>query len=428
MNQPRLFGARNHAGADSGLFRDGFQELAAVLRLARCARGDGDGLVDAVRVGEASELRHHLQGGVYSLRRQCAAVESAGAKPHHFFLSIDDFERQIGADAHDDHVQGVGADIDGGEAHGVFYYNGRERSPINTMSARARRSDLLRKRLEQFTRLLHELGEGDVRALHRTRVASRRLREILPVLQLKTDISSRLSRRLKHVTEELGRVRELDVLQGLVAEMRDSGRYDAQALRRVSVALGTEQSQARGKLEERLPIGELHRIGRKLEKVGDDLRRRKPSKGWRWAVDARVTRRADTLVHTLDDAGAIYLQERLHDVRIALKKFRYALEISSEASGVRLGSEARTLKKAQDILGRLHDLQVLIDRVRQIQPVVALPDLTTWKKMDGLVNALENDCRRLHAKFVHRQGQVRAICERVARADAGGSVKRAVAS
>jgi len=297
------------------------------------------------------------------------------------------------------------------------------------MSATRRRSDLLQKRLEQFTGLLHELGEGDVRALHRTRVASRRLREILPVLQLKADVSSRLGRRLKRVTEELGRVRELDVLQRVVGELRDTGRYDAQALRRVGLALGAEQAEARDKLDQRLPMSELERIGRKLEKVGADLKGRKPSKGWRWAVEARVTRRAELLVRALDAAGSIYLQERLHDVRIALKKFRYALEISGEASGTKLASDVKTLKKTQDILGRLHDLQVLIDRVRQIQPAVTLPDLTTWRKMDGLVTALENDCRRLHAKFVHRQGQVRAVCERVARADASKPAgKRAVAS
>ena len=44
--------------------------------------------------------------------------------------------------------------------------------------------ELLHKRLERFTRMLQALGEGDVRALHRARVASRRLREMLPVLQL----------------------------------------------------------------------------------------------------------------------------------------------------------------------------------------------------------------------------------------------------
>jgi CHAD domain-containing protein len=295
------------------------------------------------------------------------------------------------------------------------------------MSASRRRSDLLQKRLEQFTKLLHELGEGDVRAIHRTRVASRRLREILPVLQLKADVSTRLARRLKRVTEELGRVRELDVLQSLVGELRELGRYDAQALRRVSSALAAEQSQAHARLGERLPVNELRRLARKLEKVGDDLRGRKPSKGWRWAVDARLIRRAETVVRTLDAAGSIYLQERLHDVRIALKKFRYALEISGEASGVTLSAEIRTLKRTQDVLGRLHDRQVLIDRVRQIQPAVALPDLTTWRKMDALVVALENDCRRIHAKFVHRQGRVRAICDRVTRPN-GVASTRAVAS
>ena len=283
---------------------------------------------------------------------------------------------------------------------------------------------MLHKRLEQFTKLLRELGEGDVRALHRTRVASRRLREIIPVLQLKADVSNRLTRRLKHVTEELGRVRELDVLLGLVASLRKSERYDGQALRRIAMALAAEQSEARTRMDERLPIGELHRLVRKLEKIGEGLRERKPSKGWRWAVDARVARRAEALTHALDSAGPIYLQERLHDVRIALKKLRYALEVSGEASGVKPMADIRTLKRAQDILGRLHDLQVLIDRVRQIQPAVSLPDLTTWRKMDGLLAALENDCRRVHAKFVHRQSEVRAICERVTRSGGAAPVKR----
>src|SRR2546430_8912482 len=51
-----------------------------------------------------------------------------------------------------------------------------------------------------------------------------------------------------------------------------------------------------------------------------------------WAIDARVNRRAASVLGALDTAGSIYLQERLHDVRIALKKFRYALEISFERS------------------------------------------------------------------------------------------------
>ena len=102
------------------------QKVRAVFGLARGARGDGDDLVHAVRIGEPLELRHHLQRGVRGFGRERAAVEPAGAEPHHFLLAIDDFEREIGPHPHDDHVQRIGADIDGGYTHRSFiYYNGR---------------------------------------------------------------------------------------------------------------------------------------------------------------------------------------------------------------------------------------------------------------------------------------------------------------
>jgi len=266
--------------------------------------------------------------------------------------------------------------------------------------------------------MLHALGEGDVRALHRTRVASRRLREILPVLQLEPELADRLGKRLKKVTIQLGVVRELDVLANLVAELRDQDRFDPQVLRRIASAIDDERIEARDHLYAKLPTRELERIAKKLEKVGGDLRDSKPSRGWQYAVDARVSRRAATLSKALDAAGAMYLPERLHDVRIALKKLRYAVEIAGDAAGVRSLAEVKALKREQDVLGRLHDLQVLIDRVRQLQPALAAPDVTLWRKIDALIAALEDECRRLHAKFVHQQAPIRAICERAVRAAA----------
>jgi len=297
------------------------------------------------------------------------------------------------------------------------------------MSASRRRYNLFEKRLEQFTRMLHALGDGDVRALHRTRVASRRLREILPVLQLKPDLAARLGRRLKKVTTRLGAVRELDVLARLVDELQTSGRYDPQVLRRVAAGIGSDRAQARDRLYARLPTREFERIGRKLQKLGGDLSERKPSRGWQWAVDARVSRRADTVVKALDATGSLYLPERLHAARIALKKFRYALEVAGEAAGARKSPDVMTLKRHQDTLGRLHDVQVLIDRVREMQPAIAMPDVTMWRKIDALTSALEDDCRRLHAKFVRQQSSIRAICDRVRRAmDVEPPARRAQAS
>ena len=93
------------------------QELAAVLGLARRAGGDGDDLVDPVRFGQTPEFRQHLERRVHRLRRERPAVEAAGAEPDHLLFAVDDLERQVRADLHHDHVDGVGADVDGGYAH-----------------------------------------------------------------------------------------------------------------------------------------------------------------------------------------------------------------------------------------------------------------------------------------------------------------------
>src|SRR6478609_8405375 len=96
-------------------------------------------------------------------------------------------------------------------------YNGADRpAAFYIMPSSPPRDVLLRKRLEQFTRMLQGLEKGDSSALHRTRVATRRLRELLPVLQLDPEAAHKLIRRLRKVTQRLGSVRELDVLMQIV--------------------------------------------------------------------------------------------------------------------------------------------------------------------------------------------------------------------
>src|SRR6478735_10737013 len=149
------------------------------------------------------------------------------------------------------------------------------------MPASTRRYDLLHKRLERFTQMLQGLDEGDVRALHQTRVASRRLREILPVLQVEPDVASRLGRRLRKVTQRLGGVRELDVLSLLIEELAASGRYDQPAMRKVAAFVAEERKRARGRLLEKLPVDELHRIADKIGRIASDLKTSKnTSRDW----------------------------------------------------------------------------------------------------------------------------------------------------
>jgi CHAD domain-containing protein len=274
--------------------------------------------------------------------------------------------------------------------------------------------------------MLQGLDEGDVRALHQTRVASRRLREILPVLQVEPDVASRLGRRLRKVTQRLGSVRELDVLSLLIEELAASGRYDQQAMRKVSAFVGEERKRARGRLLEKLPVDELHRIAGKLGRIESDLKTsRKTSRDWHWAIDARVTHRALALKTALAEAGSLYLPERLHRVRIALKKLRYAREVVAEAGGVDMKAELRSLKRGQDILGRLHDVQVLLDRIRRLQASLTPGESVLFRRMDSLNIELENECRRLHARFMHHKDAVVAVCDRAAGSKLAAAGRRA---
>jgi CHAD domain-containing protein len=280
------------------------------------------------------------------------------------------------------------------------------------------RSELLGKHVDRFTSALNGVVKGDVRALHRARVASRRLRELLALLQLDRDATRKLGRRLRKVTRRLGGVRELDVLLILIDELHVSRPELSQALSRITVPVSKARDDARERLFDRMPVKDMRRIARKLKRLVENLAKAEHANGntsdaWRWAVDARTALRASRLSEAIADAGAVYLPDRLHDVRIAVKKLRYSVELAHEVAGRRTSSELRALKRAQDALGRLHDLQVLIDRVRQVQASLTPPNEGVWHSVDRLVTALEDDCRRLHARYIRQRTRLAALAARL---------------
>lgn len=290
--------------------------------------------------------------------------------------------------------------------------------PFIIMPLAATRSELLRKRLDRFTRVLQSIEKGDVPALHQARVASRRLRELVPILQLESSTARKLSRRLRKITSRLGSVRELDVLVLLIDELHVSRRRGSGALGRVGVATSKARDEARKKLFAHIPLEDMTRLARKLNRVADDLRdaekasSKAAARSWRWAIDARVTRRASRLSTVVTEAGALYLPERLHAVRIAVKKLRYTVELAADASSDRRGSDLRVLTRGQDLLGRMHDLQTLIERVRRTQASLTPPSVIVWRDLDAIVLSLDDDCRRLHARYMGMRAALEAVAER----------------
>src|SRR6516162_11267318 len=56
---------------------------------------------------------------MHGVRSERAPAEAPSAKPDHLFLAVDDFEGEILANVHHNHVERVRTDVDGGQTHGV---------------------------------------------------------------------------------------------------------------------------------------------------------------------------------------------------------------------------------------------------------------------------------------------------------------------
>ena len=263
----------------------------------------------------------------------------------------------------------------------------------------------------------HRVESGDVRAIHQTRVASRRLRELLPILQVDAATSRKLERRLRKVTRRLGRIRELDVMALEVGELRSRGSHDQLVIDRLADQVAVARSLAFDRLGTKV-WHEFARLPDKLGTVAAKLCAPEKSlprpRGWRWVLDARIARRAATLNDALRASGAVYLPERLHAVRIATKKLRYAVELSVEATGERTSPELQALKRSQQVLGRLHDLQMLIDFIRTVQArLKPSEEFAMRRPLEEILRELENRCRRLHARHMRERSALLGVAEQL---------------
>ncbi|MCM3879633.1 MAG: CHAD domain-containing protein [Vicinamibacterales bacterium] len=269
---------------------------------------------------------------------------------------------------------------------------------------------LWRRRLNALAVVWPDFLAGETKALHEARVASRRLREALPVVAASAPASKskKLKRRLQALTQSLGPIRELDVELGMLDKEAESDAVPRVALTMVRREVAARRRKLRHSLDED-PPADIKKLIKKLGKIGKREEGRGESK-WRSVLGARLLRRAKDVRAALDAAGPLYTPERIHGVRISTKKLRYAVEIAHEVGTPGAAQLVRALKKHQGRLGRLHDFQGLLKHVREAEasPVVGsrITDLTAYAE------ALERECRHLHADFLeHRDALVACLNE-----------------
>ena len=135
-------------------------------------------------------------------------------------------------------------------------------------------------------------------------------------------------------------------------------------------------------------------------------------------VAARLGRRATELEKAVVDAGLMFAPGPLHSVRIALKKFRYALEVAERLGRFRLAGSMLRLKGLQNLLGELHDLQVLGALARD---VMALSPAPRRAGLESLVARIDDEIRALHSRFLTERERIVPLLARAA------SVRRTLA-
>ncbi len=296
--------------------------------------------------------------------------------------------------------------------------------PHPSMNTSTSRDRLWRKRLNELSAVWPDFVSGSTGGLHKTRVASRRIREALPIVGADAAPAKvkKLSKKMRTLTRCLGPIRELDVELDILDDKSTTDGVPGRAIEMVRREVASRRQALRDELADNAPVGDLKKLLKKLERIGKrDEGRGKKGKGqraegridaqWRGVLATRVMRRAKALAVAIEDAGPVYVPERLHVVRISTKKLRYALEIARDADVAAATPVVRVLKRHQERLGRLHDLQMLLKHVRETEasPGVGsrVNDLTAY------ADSLDKGCRRLHADFVEHRAELAGVVKDV---------------
>ena len=271
---------------------------------------------------------------------------------------------------------------------------------MNTRAPRV--TTLLLQRLARaLKRHLPKAAAGDDQGVHQARVTSRRLREAVPVLAtgLKGSKAGKARRKIRRLTRALGTVRELDVTIQLLDELARSPQVSRAAVEDVRTRVMKERENRRKLMLDRLKRVNVDKLDRRLSSVGTALAEA-TAEPWRKALASRLMSRSRRLTAAIDEAGHMYAPDRLHAVRISAKKLRYGLELAADSGLRQAAPHVRTIQRAQDMLGKLHDLQVLQTHVAAVQAEPRSGRTPSRDALEDLARHIEDQCRHLHGRYV----------------------------
>ena len=247
-------------------------------------------------------------------------------------------------------------------------------------------------------------GGADMDAVHDMRVASRRLREALRLLEpLYPGKAFRTwYRRIRRITRALGPVRDSDVFidefSRLVPDLGEGGR------RAVAFLVGYRTGQR---------VHELERLNAELGRL-DLARTRSGFTAFAHALrpgtdgqrplaafaHAAIAERAAAVFGAQPAALDIENVAAQHALRIDYKRLRYAVEALAPCYGDAFDDLHGTLTSFQDVLGDLHDVHVFLDMLRDSDRIAAAARAgVSTDDLDAIVTLLETRFQREFERF-----------------------------
>src|SRR3954452_5416222 len=180
------------------------------------------------------------------------------------------------------------------------------------VTRRAPSAMLLQQRVAALRRALPGARSGDVRAVHQARVATRRLREALPLVAAGKP-GRRLERAARDLTGVLGTVRELDVALQMLDDLPRKNGVPAAAVACLRRAINEERRPLQRETTKRIDEYDMDRLQRKalqaMERKSDRRAHPVERQAQVAAARRRAARRAARVEAMVDAAGAMYLPD-----------------------------------------------------------------------------------------------------------------------
>lgn len=233
--------------------------------------------------------------------------------------------------------------------------------------------------LVQNARAVRNESEGvreavDIEAIHRIRVASRRLRTALQLFKecLPAKRANQWNKQMRSLTKALGRARDIDVQYELVTAIKKilpEPKFKP-GIHRILLRINQTRQKIQAEVEETVDRLEKSKVLDQIETRFQPLIEVAAGKDqlspalYQLACE-RINQRLNEFL-----AYEVYIRrteykEELHAMRIAAKRLRYTMEIFARLYPDDLKEPLQAARKTQQIIGEIHDCDVWIDFLPQ---------------------------------------------------------------